>query len=741
MKESKWVQILKILLMALAALGYTWPLLSGSGHVIVVIAALVAGVAAWGGARAKLRLPWCIAISAVAIGIGLFGSYLALDVIGASSLPGTILQSRFCYYTGLVFGAVFLTRSLALRYRAADIVESALLVGSLVYIFFAHRDFNLQNPREFADYLYTHNYDPITVYRWMGVGAGFLALLLLFGRPHPGRALYSLVFLVILALLTSSLLEDTRLPINLEDPLGLFSNDEDKNNGKDGDDNEDNSQGDKDGQGGGQGDKDNDGQGGGKGDKDGQGGGKDGKDGKGGGGNGDSNMPSPNPDPTPVAIAVFYDEFDPNDGVFHFRQSVLSGYDGNHLVASDFDDDVISTLPVSGTITSTQVQDPTLHTKISTSMFLLKDHQQPPQVGMGEKVFTIQNPDPKLFVSAYGVESYGLTMDLVRLIGHHSIPAEWSSQKVEHYLQIPDDPRYRALSDIIVRKVDPRFYGDDIVKALYIKSWLEKNVYYTLKTNHIDESDPVASFLFGSLRGYCVHIAHSAVYLLRSQGIAARVALGYAVDNRLRDTGSAVLILGSQAHAWPEIYVDGVGWVTFEIFPENGDEPPQEFVDRDLESLFGELARNDKSGGKADEATDTTVEIPWQTIWKSLLGLLLAALVACYVRKIVILAMARAARTPETIHRAARGSIFVWNMYGHSWRRFPTLEAFARSIGPDTATEKLMDLAAAARLGGTPTQQDAQDAHRYYLESRREAARHTKWWRKILGWLNPIVRI
>ncbi len=734
MKESFWVQFVKTLLLALSAYGYTFPLLQGWAHLVAVIAVILASLVASLFARWKIRTIWCVSVSVIFLIIGLVGNYLTLDVWGVSSVASTIQTSRILYFTGIVFGLVFLTRSLSLRYRTMQIIESALIIGTLVYVFFAHRDFNLQNPREFADTLYSNGLDPITIYRYMGIGSAFLSLPMLFGKPNPGRAIYSLIALVIIALLAAFLLEDARLPINVKDPLGLMNDDNDEQNSGDEDqdsDDQNDSNGDSDSDS----DDNENSEGSSSDDK------NDNKNG-GGGGNGDSNAPNPNSPPTPVAIAVFYDEFTPGDGIFHFRQSVQSQYDGNHLVASTYDDDVISSLSSTEALEATPVQAPEFHTKVSTSMFLMKEHAQPPQLAMGQKVYPIQNPDPKLFVSSYAVESLGFTLDISRLIGHHSIPAEWSSEKVAHYLEIPDDPRYRALSDIIVRQIDPRFIGDDMVKAMYIKSWLEKNGYYTMKTKHIDKNDPTASFLFGSLRGYCVHFAHSAVYLLRSQGIAARVAIGYAIDNRLRGTGSAVLILGNQAHAWPEIYVDGVGWVTLEIFPENGDEPPREFADQDLESLFGELARDDKSGGRAEVPIDSPFEIPWKVIWFSLLGLLILALIACYTRKIVIIMLGKACNQPNQIYRALRAAIFQWSMYGHNWRKYISLHEFAeKEAGSESATYQLVELGDAAKLGAKLTDSDAQKARLLLKDARREAAHHSSFWRKLLGIINPIVRI
>lgn len=718
MTESKWVQILKTILLAISALGYTWPLITGMGHVVVPLCVILASLLAFFATKKHIRIVWCLVFAFVFILTGIIGNYLTLNTFGFWDVSATIQTSRFWYYAGLIFGIIFLTRNLSLRYRTAQIIESAILIGTLVYLFFAHRDFNLTHPREFADYLYSNGYDPIEIYRWMGLGAAFLSLPLLLGKVKPGKTLYSILVLILLVMLLASFSSDWRLPSNIEDPLGLKDNDEGKNDSdsdNSDDQNDENDENDENNNGGGNNNNNNNSSGGGS----------------------SQNQPSP------VAIAVFYDEYEPADGIFHFRQNVLSRYDGNHLVTSDVDTDVISTFPAEEALIAASTQNADMSIKVATSMFLLVEHATPPQLSMAQRIYPVQNPDPKLYISAYGVESLGMTMDITRLIGRHSIPAEWSSEKVEHYLKIPDDPRYRALSDIIVRQIDPRFAEDDIVKAIYIKSWLEHEGYYTQKTKHIDKKDPTASFLFGSMRGYCVHFAHAAVYLLRSQGIAARVAQGYAVDNNMRGTNSAVLILGDQAHAWPEIYVDGVGWVTLDIFPENGDEPPRAFVDRELESLFGEIARNDKSGGKSLDSLDHTFTVPWRTIWQILGVLLLLMIVAAYSRKIYIILMGYNCHTPEELYRPARGAVFTWRMFGHNWHKNQTLESFAHDyVGPESATLKLIRYADAARLGSKSLNEiDPQEIRTLYEKARKEAYLHTSIGRIILGHLNPWVML
>src|SRR6185436_5322575 len=134
-----------------------------------------------------------------------------------------------------------------------------------------------------------------------------------------------------------------------------------------------------------------------------------------------------------------------------------------------------------------------------------------------------------------------------RLIGRPAMPATWTEEERRHYTEMPADPRYLELSSRLVRDVDPRFVGDDLMAAFVIKRYLEKEGFYSLKEKRLTGSDPTARFLFGEMRGYCVHFAHAATLLFRSQGIPARVALGYAVSIRRRGSGSSVLIYGNEA--------------------------------------------------------------------------------------------------------------------------------------------------------------------------------------------------
>lgn len=75
--------------------------------------------------------------------------------------------------------------------------------------------------------------------------------------------------------------------------------------------------------------------------------------------------------------------------------------------------------------------------------------------------------------------------------------------------------------------------------------------------------DVAAYFLFDLQRGYCDYYATAFVVMARSLGIPARFATGYAPGSWL-SMGQEWLITEAEAHAWPEVYLPGYGWLAFE---------------------------------------------------------------------------------------------------------------------------------------------------------------------------------
>jgi protein-glutamine gamma-glutamyltransferase len=519
----------------------------------------------------KLTLRGVLVIGGLVGGVGILLSVFLESwsvwshLLGA---PNVLRCSEMLFFGSLSFMVIFLLRAWGRQSRVGSGLEGLIICNAVVQLFSTHRLGQVHEPRFFSDWVIISGNH--TVQWWLTVfGIGLVAIaLVIFSRVRRTLHLLWATCLIIGLLLGVYWFSDLGHNVKTIEPLML-----------------------------------------------GGGGGGGGGGGKGNGdGKGDSGKNSPpNHPPTPVAVAVFHDDYAPENGILYFRQQVLSYFDGVKLVADsaqNFDKDVLIRFPNESDQEAFKSQAIENHLEVSTSMYLIDDHPTPPALTHAKKITPLDNPAPQRFVKAYGVRSLVSAVPLNRYVGRNSIPSSWSESQRTFYLDThSDDPRYLTLAEEIVRDLPARLSADPIQRAVAIKRYLEREGYYTLKVKHRSSKDPAASFLFGDLRGYCVHFAHSAVHLLRSQGIAARVALGYAVDARTRSNSSAVLITGDRAHAWPEIYIDGVGWVTFDIYPEQSDESTSQSVSQSLESLFGEMARK-----QLDRGAKRGSPFPWRSV-------------------------------------------------------------------------------------------------------------------------------
>jgi TgpA N-terminal domain/Transglutaminase-like superfamily len=116
----------------------------------------------------------------------------------------------------------------------------------------------------------------------------------------------------------------------------------------------------------------------------------------------------------------------------------------------------------------------------------------------------------------------------------------------------------------------------------------------------------VAAFL-ESRAGYCVHFASTMAVLARDLGIPARVAVGFTAGEKQKD--GSHLIKTHDAHAWPELYFSGVGWVAFEPTPAGKRTPRPGFSDGAGVAAGGPGDPNNPSSGPSP-ATSSSAGIP-----------------------------------------------------------------------------------------------------------------------------------
>jgi transglutaminase-like putative cysteine protease len=106
----------------------------------------------------------------------------------------------------------------------------------------------------------------------------------------------------------------------------------------------------------------------------------------------------------------------------------------------------------------------------------------------------------------------------------------------------------------------------EYAKAVALQTWFRITGGFTYDTT-VDTSksqDPVSAFL-KSKHGYCVQFSSAMAVMARTLGIPARIGVGFLPGTRLTDGSRAVSL--NDAHAWPELYFEGIGWVRFEPTP------------------------------------------------------------------------------------------------------------------------------------------------------------------------------
>ncbi|WP_405580461.1 DUF3488 and DUF4129 domain-containing transglutaminase family protein [Streptomyces sp. NBC_01190] len=82
--------------------------------------------------------------------------------------------------------------------------------------------------------------------------------------------------------------------------------------------------------------------------------------------------------------------------------------------------------------------------------------------------------------------------------------------------------------------------------------------------------DAIARFL-QTKEGFCVHFAFTMAAMARTLDIPARVAIGFTPGTQ--NAAGLMSVSLKDAHAWPELYFEGIGWTRFEPTPYRGTPP------------------------------------------------------------------------------------------------------------------------------------------------------------------------
>ncbi|GAB3262859.1 DUF3488 and transglutaminase-like domain-containing protein [Kineosporia babensis] len=201
---------------------------------------------------------------------------------------------------------------------------------------------------------------------------------------------------------------------------------------------------------------------------------------------------------------------------------------------------------------------------------------------IGNKVDTTQ--------AEYRVSFLNVTPNSRQLANAGSPPQEI----VEKYTQLPDDMP-ESIEEITR---DVAGGGSQYEQAVRLQDFFRRDggFRYDTRAPQNEQGDGSASAIMDFLDqrvGYCVHYASTMAVMARQLGIPARVAVGF-LPGSVQSENTRI-ISSRDAHAWPELYFQGVGWTRFEPTPRDGQAAPEWTV-----------PESEEDGTTTEEDTSTT---------------------------------------------------------------------------------------------------------------------------------------
>ncbi len=140
----------------------------------------------------------------------------------------------------------------------------------------------------------------------------------------------------------------------------------------------------------------------------------------------------------------------------------------------------------------------------------------------------------------------------------------------ERYLELPGDfsDRVRAQAQQVV---DGAGATSPYEKALALQSYFRDPALfeYDVAVAAGHSVDRLEDFLFEVRKGYCEQFSGAFAAMARSVGLPARVAVGFTTGDLDTNSGE-YRVSGRHAHAWPEVWIDDIGWLRFEPTPGRG---------------------------------------------------------------------------------------------------------------------------------------------------------------------------
>jgi transglutaminase-like putative cysteine protease len=114
-------------------------------------------------------------------------------------------------------------------------------------------------------------------------------------------------------------------------------------------------------------------------------------------------------------------------------------------------------------------------------------------------------------------------------------------------------------------------------QSLLLQDYFRSQFTYNDQVELDHDIDSIEEFL-RIKEGYCEQFAGTFAAFARSIGIPARVAVGFTWGDQDAEDPRLFRVTGRHAHAWPEVWLPGAGWVPFEPTPSRGNPLAQDIT-------------------------------------------------------------------------------------------------------------------------------------------------------------------
>ncbi|MCR4764104.1 MAG: DUF3488 and transglutaminase-like domain-containing protein [Lachnospiraceae bacterium] len=297
------------------------------------------------------------------------------------------------------------------------------------------------------------------------------------------------------------------------------------------------------------------------------------------------------------------------------------------------------------------------------------------------------------------------------LLSHREHIMEWYAKPVTL-----SDPIRTYMDSLYGEASDPGDRMEQLEQFLRVLTYTEAPGALPRKIH--SGTDYLDYLLMESREGYCSHFATAFVLLARAEGLPARYVQGYLI---YPGESASATVVSSMAHAWPEVYYDGAGWIAYE--PTPGYERTSYWRSAEEMKQITEKAKSGYPAGREDaepvplpeleEKDSRKISVPWYAVVIPLVSGLLFMLLLFAAGRLVMRIKTGRMDLKERYHLLCRLNLMLLGLLGLGMEAQETLREYHLRISGEAGEENtsfLMQLERFLYGGGRVNKEQEQEA-------------------------------